>query len=69
MPFDRSMQTLHHDGAGYLKQESSMSAEVGSLMQLKVCKTPGGTRSISEESWGRPATPDVQPGPGPLKFR
>ena len=46
-----------------------MSAEVGSLTQLKVCKTPGGTRSISEESWGRPVTPEVQPGPGPLRFR
>ena len=63
------MQTVHHDGAGSLKQESSMSAEVGSLTQLKVCKTPGGTRSISEESWGRPVTPEVQPGPGPLRFR
>ena len=59
----------NHAGAGNLKQESSMRAELGSLTQLKVCKTPGGTRSISEESWGRPATPDVQPGPGPLKFR
>ena len=68
-PFKRSMQTLHHDGAGNLRQESFRGSEIGSLTQLKVCKTPGGTRSISEESWGRPITPDLQPGPGPLKFR
>ena len=69
MLFDIFMQTLHHDGAGNLKQESSMTSDIGSLMQLKVCKTPGGTRSIAEESWGRPVTPEAQPGPGPLKFR